>query len=138
MILNRLDDPYPILDRSGGEQIENKNLFKLVMVSIFALSAHQSQQPSLEESTQMQQQAQEELIPAGQFFFNQAKFLIGELNSDRVWRSSYSGTGCAYQISHLYVCQSLLLMALREFGVGALSQAWMYAGTKLSLHEYNA
>ena len=33
-----------------------------------------------------------------------------------------------YHASHMSTCQSLLLMALREFGVGALTQAWMYSG----------
>lgn len=35
--------------------------------------------------------------------------------------------------SHIHVCQALLLLALREFGVGAQTQAWLYAGGVLLL-----
>lgn len=43
------------------------------------------------------------------------------------------GVDRTYHLSHPTICQSLLLLGIREVGMGATAQAWLYFGRCISI-----
>jgi len=115
---------FPILDLvqlwgnfhalNRGEHVQDKNLIKLLLLAIYSISARQSMQHSGHRI-----QGTEAGPGPGDEFFDRAKLILN-------W---------VYRTSHIVTCQTLLLLALREFGVGSLTQAWMYAGMAIRMGQ---
>jgi hypothetical protein len=100
-----------------GEPHKNEALFRLLLLSMFSLATRHSPRFVDPHGT------------AGYPFFDQAKTILSTLLKDiRLFYRLTISLDCTYHISHPTTCQSILLLALREFGMGAMGQAWLYVG----------
>ncbi|OBZ79157.1 Nitrogen assimilation transcription factor nirA [Grifola frondosa] len=83
---------------------------KLLLLSMFAIAARYSDQDYSQDTSHG-------FSKAGQEYVSSARIL---LNNN-------------YQCSRPSTCQALLLLAVREFGVGSMQQGWLYTGMALRM-----
>ncbi|KAI0669742.1 fungal-specific transcription factor domain-containing protein [Trametes maxima] len=85
---------------------------KLLLLAMFAIAARYSDRPEDHPG-----QPDSDVSRAGQQFAEDAHKLL-----DR-----------KYQTSRPSTCQALLLLAIREFGMGAMDEGWLYSGMALRM-----
>ncbi|KZS92048.1 hypothetical protein SISNIDRAFT_550782 [Sistotremastrum niveocremeum HHB9708] len=100
---------------NGSSEFNCSVEFRLILLAIFSLSArHSTRFSAARHETQGIM-----LWEAGNNYFNQAKEIINR----------------TYDVSKPETCQALLLLATREFGVGAMAEAWLYTGMAIRMAQ---
>lgn len=108
---------------------------KLLLLAMFAFAARYAPRNALQGITGTDEAKQR--LEAGHEYTLEARRLLSEslrlreVFCDRTLFDSFTVIIMAdtvYEDSRPSICQALLLLGLREFGVGSMAQGWMYVG----------